>query len=103
MAIPDLIKRRQGERRLNIWCAASSHGQEPYSIAILLREHFPELAGWKVSLLASDLSREVLVRARAGRFKQIEVNRGLSPALLAKYFEQHGADWQLELASYGCG
>jgi chemotaxis protein methyltransferase CheR len=76
-------------------CAASSHGQEPYSLALLLREHFPELAGWKIALLASDLSRDVLARAREGRYNQIEVNRGLPAALLLRYFEQHGTDWQL--------
>jgi chemotaxis protein methyltransferase CheR len=95
VVFPELIERRRNERRLNIWCAASSHGQEPYSIALLLWEHFPELSQWKVSLLASDLSREALARARAGRFNQIEVNRGLPAALLVKYFEQHGTDWQL--------
>jgi chemotaxis protein methyltransferase CheR len=97
VAVPDLISHRREERRLNIWCAASSHGQEPYSTAILLREHFPELAGWNVSLIASDISREVLARARAGRYNQIEVNRGLPAALLLKHFEQHGTDWQLKL------
>jgi len=98
VVLPDLMNRRRDERRLNIWCAASSHGQEPYSIALLFREHFPELANWKVSLLASDISREVLARARAGRYNQIEVNRGLPAALLVKYFEQHGTDWQLKPA-----
>jgi chemotaxis protein methyltransferase CheR len=95
VVLPDLINRRREERRLNIWCAASAHGQEPYSIALLLREHFPQLAGWSIRLLASDLSREVLARARAGLYNQIEVNRGLPAALLVKYFEQRGTDWQL--------
>jgi chemotaxis protein methyltransferase CheR len=99
--IPDLIQRRRAERRLTIWCAASSTGQEPYSIALLLREHFPELAGWRISLMASDLSRQVLERARQGRYRQIEVNRGLPAALLVKYFEQHGTDWQLKAAIRG--
>src|SRR5262249_28579727 len=53
--LPDLIQRRRGERRLDIWCAATAHGQEPYSVALLIREHFPELAGWQIGLLASDL------------------------------------------------
>jgi chemotaxis protein methyltransferase CheR len=94
--IPALIERRQGERRLNIWCAASATGQEPYSIALTLREHFPQLIGWQITLLGTDISRDVLTRARSGRFNQIEVNRGLPAALLVKYFEQHGTDWQLE-------
>jgi chemotaxis protein methyltransferase CheR len=93
--LPELLARRRGERRLNVWCAASSTGQEPYSLALLLREHFPELNGWKIFLLASDVSGEVLARAREGRYNQIEVNRGLPAALLVKYFQQHGTHWQL--------
>jgi chemotaxis protein methyltransferase CheR len=96
--IPDLINRRRSERRLNFWSAASSTGQEPYSLAMLLREHFAELAGWRISLLASDLSRQVLEKAREGRYNQMEVNRGLPATLLVKYFEQHGTDWQLKPA-----
>jgi chemotaxis protein methyltransferase CheR len=98
VAIPDLVSRRGDERRLNIWCAASSTGQEPYSIALLIREHFSELARWQVSILATDLSRQVLGRAREGLFNQIEVNRGLPAALLVKYFEQHGTEWRLKPA-----
>jgi chemotaxis protein methyltransferase CheR len=93
--IPELIERRREQRRLCIWCAASAHGQEPYSVAMLLREHFPELRSWQVTLLATDLSREVLARARQGLYNQIEVNRGLPAAMLVKYFEQQGSDWQL--------
>ncbi|HYT91350.1 MAG TPA: CheR family methyltransferase [Gemmataceae bacterium] len=94
--LPDLIRRRSEERRLNIWCAACSSGQEPYSIALQVRTYFPELASWKISLLGSDLSRDVLARAREGRYNQIEVNRGLPAALLVKHFRQYGTDWQLE-------
>src|SRR5262249_50861370 len=89
------IARRRNERRLYVWCAACSSGQEPYSIALLVREHFPELAGWQVSLLATDLSGEVLAKARAGRYNQIEINRGLPAALMVKYFRQHGSAWEL--------
>jgi chemotaxis protein methyltransferase CheR len=98
LVFPELMKRRSQDRRLNIWCAASSTGQEPYSVALLIRENFPELLGWKVSILATDLSRQVLERAREGRFSQIEVNRGLPASLLVKYFEQHGTEWQLKPA-----
>jgi chemotaxis protein methyltransferase CheR len=96
VVIPELIERRRSARSLNIWCAASSTGQEPYSIAILLKEHFPELTGWRITLLATDISRQVLARASEGRYNQIEVNRGLPAALLLKYFEQQGTHWQLK-------
>jgi chemotaxis protein methyltransferase CheR len=95
VVIPDLMTRRRDERRLQIWCAACSTGQEPYSIALQIRDHFPLLAGWNISLLATDLSRQVLDKAREGRFNQIEVNRGLPATMLVKYFEQHGTNWQL--------
>jgi chemotaxis protein methyltransferase CheR len=93
--LPELIRRRADERRLSVWCAACSTGQEPYSLAILLREHFPDLAGWRVNVLATDLSVEVLARAREGRYTQAEANRGLPAALLVKYFRQHGSAWEL--------
>jgi chemotaxis protein methyltransferase CheR len=93
--LPDLIQKRREQRRLNIWCAACATGQEPYSVALLLREHFPELASWSLTLLATDLSREVLERAKAGRFSQIEVHRGLPAPLLVKYFRQQGVTWEL--------
>lgn len=93
--LPDLIRLRAGERRLDVWCAACSTGQEPYSLALLLREHFPNLAGWQVRILATDLSGEVLERAREGEYTQMEVNRGLPAALLARYFRQHGTRWEL--------
>jgi len=98
VVIPDLMARRRDERRLQIWCAACSTGQEPYSIALMIREHFPELLGWRISLLASDLSRQVLEKSREGRFNQIEVNRGLPATLLVKYFDQHGTSWQVKPA-----
>lgn len=91
--IPDLIERRKAAKSLNIWCAASSTGQEPYSLAMLLRESFPILSTWKVSIVATDLSLEVLARARAGKFTQLEVNRGLPVAYLVKYFKKEGTDW----------
>jgi chemotaxis protein methyltransferase CheR len=93
--LPDLIAERADRRRLAIWCAGCASGQEAYSVAMLLREHFPGLAQWEVTLFATDLSRHVLERARAGRYKSLEVSRGLPEALLAKYFRRQGAEWQI--------
>jgi chemotaxis protein methyltransferase CheR len=93
--LPELSRRRAGVRRLNVWSAACSTGQEPYSLAMLLRDHFPELNSWQLRILASDLSSEVLERARAGRYTQLEVNRGMPAHLLVRYFKRHALDWSL--------
>ena len=93
--LPDLIRRRAGERQLNVWSAACSTGQEAYSFVMLVRQHFPELVDWNVSVLATDLSEEVLAKARAGRYNQVEINRGLPAALMVRYFKQTGTTWQL--------
>lgn len=94
--LPRLIASRRLERRLAVWCAASSSGQEPYSVAMLLKEYFPELDGWTVDLTATDLSLEMLERSRAGRYSQIEANRGLSPEMREKWFQRHGKEWQID-------
>jgi len=93
--LPDLIARRAAQRALTIWCAASSSGQEPYSLSMLIRESFPHLVSWKVHILATDLSTEILTRAREGRYSQLEVNRGLPASLLVKYFQKRGCDWYI--------
>jgi chemotaxis protein methyltransferase CheR len=93
--IPDLIKARASERVLNIWSNACSSGQEVYSIAMLLKENFPELGGWKVRLIASDLSSKILEKAKTGIFTQTEINRGLPMPLLLKYFSKQGIQWKL--------
>ena len=95
IVLPDLQRRRGPGERLTIWCAACSTGQEPYSLAMLLREHFPELARGQVRILASDLSTAALDRARQGSFSQLEINRGLPARLLVKYFERDGLDWRI--------
>ena len=94
--LPELMAKRAAERRLNIWSAASSSGQEPYSIAMLVREHFPALSSWILRLVASDFSHEILARAREGCYSQLEVNRGLPASLLSKYFERQGTNWRIK-------
>jgi chemotaxis protein methyltransferase CheR len=93
--LPALLASRSAERSLTIWCAACSTGQEPYSVAMLLREHQPALDGWRIRIVASDISRDVLARARAGRYSQVEINRGLPASRLVKHFTQRGSTWEL--------
>jgi len=93
--LPEVVARRGAGRNISIWCAASSSGQEPYSIAMLLREHFSFLATWRVDFIASDISQEMLARTRQGRYSQLEVNRGLPAAYLVKYFRKEAGEWQV--------
>jgi len=95
--LPELRDLNAAQQTLNIWSAACSTGQELYSIAMLLRENFPEMTSWKVDLRGTDLSDEVLDRAREARFSQVEIKRGLEASLLEKYFERErdGKKWQL--------
>ncbi len=95
-ALPDLMQKRAGERCLDLWCGACSSGQEPYSVAMLIREHFPILSTWSVRILASDISGEMLARAKEGKYTQIEVNRGLPANLLVKYFRKQGIGWCIQ-------
>jgi chemotaxis protein methyltransferase CheR len=94
--LPDVIRARAATRTLRIWCAAASTGQEPYSIAMTIRHHFPELATWNVLITATDLNAAVLERARTGIYRQLEVNRGLPTPMLLKYFDRVGTDWQIK-------
>jgi chemotaxis protein methyltransferase CheR len=92
--LPALVQARANRRSLRIWCAAASTGQEPYSIAMCVRE-FAGLAGWRVEIVATDLSQEVLEKSKAGIYSQFEVQRGLPIQLLVRYFTQVGELWQL--------
>ena len=92
--LPALVQARASRRALRIWCAASSTGQEPYSIAMCVKE-FAGLAGWRVEIVATDLSQAVLEKSKSGIFSQFEVQRGLPIQMLVKYFTQTGELWQL--------
>jgi chemotaxis protein methyltransferase CheR len=92
--LPALIAARREKRVLRLWSAASSSGQEAYSLAMLLREHFPALASWKVEIVGTDISAAMVERSRAGRYQRIEINRGLPARLLLKYMVRTGDEWE---------
>jgi len=93
--LPGLIQARAARRSIRIWCAASSTGQEPYSIAMILKEMGAALSGWRTEIVATDLSMGVLEKSITGLFSQFEVQRGLPIQMLVKYFTQQGELWQL--------
>ncbi len=93
--MPALVEARKNLRTIRIWCAAASTGQEPYSLAMCLKELEPKIAGWRIELLATDLGNDVLEKARQGLYSQFEVQRGLPIQLLIKHFTQVGELWQL--------
>jgi len=94
--IPGLIERRAATRSLRIWSAACSTGQEPYSLAMMLKDNFPVLGGWKVEIVATDLSPSVLDRAREGIYSTFEVQRGLPIQMLVRHFDQQEPNWQIK-------
>jgi chemotaxis protein methyltransferase CheR len=93
--MPEILQARAGRKSIRIWCAAGSTGQEPYSLAMCLKEMSGALGGWRVEIIATDLSQEVLEKSKAGIYSQFEVQRGLPIQLLVKYFRQTGEFWQI--------
>ena len=91
--LPAAMQKRGAERRLDLWSAACSSGQEAYSLALLMSERLPDLADWNVQIHCTDLSVEMVARTKAGRYSQLEVNRGLPAPLLVKHFRQEGTEW----------
>ena len=94
LILPGLIEQRRDTRKLSFWSAAASSGQEAYSLAMMLLDM--GLGDWSIQILGTDLSTQVLERAQAGKYMQIEVNRGLPVSYLVKYFMRSGLDWQLK-------
>ena len=93
--IPEILKARAARKSARIWCAAGSTGQEPYSLAMCLKEMESQLAGWRVEIIATDLSQDVLEKSKSGIYSQFEVQRGLPATMLIKYFAQVGETWQI--------
>ncbi|RME67944.1 MAG: protein-glutamate O-methyltransferase CheR [Verrucomicrobia bacterium] len=91
--LPEIIQNRESTRTLRIWCGACSTGQEPYSISIILKDGFPKIDNWNIQIVATDLSQDVLEKAKSGAYTQLEVNRGLPAMYLVKYFKQQQDRW----------
>ena len=93
-ALPRLMEANGATRRLHVWCAACSTGQEAYSVAMLLRERFgDEMAEWEIKIVATDISEDAVEYARRGRYRRAEVNRGLPARMLVRYFVRDGEEW----------
>ena len=96
--LPQLLKNRADKKSFRIWCAAASSGQEPYSLGITLMEQAQQLAGWRTEIIGTDISRDILEKAKSGLYSQFEVQRGLPIQLLLKYFEKKDEMWQANSA-----
>ena len=101
LVLPAMLKNRAGARTIRIWSAACSSGQEPYSLAMILSEMAAQLNGWKIEIVGTDLSSEILNRAKEGMYSQFEVQRGLPITMLVKYFAQIGDRWQINAKMRG--
>ncbi len=93
--LPEVIKRRRVERTLNVWSGACSTGQEPYSIAMILQDT-PQLRGWNLRIVASDLSKNAVTRAQTGTYSSLELGRGVSPRVLAEFFDRDGEAYRVK-------
>lgn len=96
IVLPHMLENRAAKKSFKIWCAACSSGQEPYSLAMILKEEAAKLAGWKIDIVATDLSTEILSKAKEGKYSQFEVQRGLPVQLLIKYFKKEGDGWVID-------
>ena len=96
LVLPRLMQARAGVKKIRIWSAACSSGQEPYSLSMILREEGAKLAGWRFEIMATDISAEMLEKSKAGLYSQFEVQRGLPVTLLVKYFTQMGDKWKID-------
>lgn len=94
--LPSLLKTRSSSRRVRIWCAAASTGQEPYSLAMVIKEMGAKLSGWNFEIIGTDICEEVLEKSRKGVYTQFEVQRGLPIQYLVKYFDKAGESWQVK-------
>jgi len=93
---PVLLHARLAERRIRIWCAAASTGQEPYSLAMIVEEFRSVLDGWTIDILGTDINVEVVERARRGIYSDYEVRRGLPAQMLTRHFKADGGGWRLD-------
>ena len=93
---PEIIARKGASKRLNMWCGASSSGQEPYSVMFTILEHFPELKDWVIQFIATDISEEMVAKCREGKYNQLDLNRGLPINYLTNFFSKKGMSWQVQ-------
>ena len=98
LVLPHMLKNRSSKRSFRIWSAACSSGQEAYSLSMILKEEAAKLAGWKIDIVGTDISQEMLEKSRAGIYSQFEVQRGLPVQLMVKYFKKNNESWQIDPA-----